>query len=148
MLLGFGEDAEQQSAMSCAGFWEPSPYGPIAGFLTVLLVEPQGMGDPAAEVEALTETLAVTRDTDVGVREVTTVDLPAGPAARVRFLQEADEEGMPRVVFDVTQFWIPLPGRKPDPFTLVVSATTPSLHAGDLIADAAELTAESLVVSR
>jgi hypothetical protein len=65
---------------------------------------------------------------------------------RARYLREADEEGAPPVVFDVTQFWIPLLSRKTDPVTLIVNAVTPSLHAGDRVAEAARRTAESVLL--
>jgi hypothetical protein len=144
-LVGFGEDAEERGAMSCAVLWEPSPYGPVVANLMVLLAEPSATTLPA-EVEGLIELLSTASDTDVGVRAVATIDLPAGPAVRARYLREADEEGAPRVVFDVTQFWIPLLSRKTDPVTLIVNAVTPSLHAGDRVAEAARRTAESVLL--
>ena len=145
-LVGFGEDAEERGAMSCAVLWETSPYGPLIANLTILLVEPSAP-TVRAEVDALEEALSAVSDTDLGSRTVATVDLPVGPAVRVRYLREADEGGAPRVVFDVTQFWIPLLGRKTHPITLVVNAATPSLHAGDRVAEAARRTAESVSLS-
>jgi hypothetical protein len=144
-LVGFGEDAEERGAMSCAVLWEPSPYGPLVATLTVLLAEPRATSAPT-EVETLVEMLATPNETDVGARAVSTVDLPVGPAVRARFLREADEEDAPRIVFDITQFWVPLLDRKTHPVTLIVSTATPSLHAGDRVAEAARRTAESLSV--
>jgi hypothetical protein len=145
-LVGLGEDAEEKGAMSCAVLWEPSPYGPIVANLTVLVIEPSATSTPA-EVDAIVNLLSASHDTDVGPRTVDTLDLPAGPAVRLRYLREADEEGAPRVVFDVTQFWIPLLDRKTQPITLLVNALTPSLHAGDRVAEAARRTAESVTLS-
>ena len=145
-LIGFGEDAEERGAMSCAVLWEPSPYGPIVANLTVLVCEPTATSTPA-ELDAIVKMLSTPDDTDIGPKTVDTVDLPAGPAVRTRYVREADEEGAPRVVFDVTQFWIPLLGRKTQPITLLVNAVTPSLHAGDRVAEAARRTAESVTLS-
>ena len=145
-LIGFGEDAEERSAMSCAVLWEPSPYGPIVANLTVLVCEPTATST-SDEIDAIEKMVSTSDDTDVGPKTVDTVDLPAGPAVRVRYLREADEEGAPRVVFDVTQFWIPLLARKTQPITLLVNAVTPSLHAGDRVAEAARRTAESVALS-
>lgn len=145
-LVGFSEDAEERGAMSCAVLWEPSPYGPTVANLTVLVCEPTAPTTPA-EIDAIVEQLSTPDDTDVGPRTVDTIDLPAGPAVRLRYLREADEEGAPRVVFDVTQFWIPLLGRKAQPITLLVNTVTPSLHAGDRVAEAARRTAESVALS-
>jgi hypothetical protein len=145
-LVGFGEDAEERGAMSCAVLWEPSPYGPTVANLTVLVCEPTAT-TTATEVDAIVNMLSASDDTDVGPKTVETVGLPVGPAVRVRYLREADEEGAPRVVFDVTQFWIPLLGRKAQPITLLVNAVTPSLYAGDRVADAARRTAESVALS-
>lgn len=145
-LVGMGEDAEERGAMSCAVLWEPNPYGPIAANLTVLVCEPTATSTPA-EVDAIVQMLSTSHDTDVGPRQVDIVDLPIGPAVRLRYLREADEEGAPHVVFDVTQFWIPLLARKTQPITLLVNAVTPTLHAGDRVAEAARRTAESVALS-
>jgi hypothetical protein len=145
-LIGLGEDAEERGAMSCAVLWEPSPYGPTVANLTVLVCEPTATSTPA-ELDAIVNMLSASDDTDVGPKTVDTVDLPAGPAVRIRYLREADEEGAPRVVFDVTQFWIPLLDRKDQPITLLVNAVTPSLYAGDRVAEVAKLTAESVALS-
>jgi hypothetical protein len=145
-LVGLGEDAEERGAMSCAVLWEPSAYGPTVANLTVLVCEPTATST-SAEIDAIVKMVSSSDDTDVGPKTVDTIDLPAGPAVRVRYLREADEEGAPRVIFDVTQFWIPLLGRKTQPITLLVNAVTPSLDAGDRVAEAARRTAESVTLS-
>lgn len=146
LLVAFGADAEEYGALSCGALWEPTPYGPVVANVMLLLAEPLGAGTPEAEVDAIAQTLAAPSEGDIGPREVTKVDLPVGPAACVRFLREADEDGAPRVVFDETQIWIPLPGLPDGPITLVVSTTTPSLDAGDRVAEAASLIAQSVAV--
>jgi hypothetical protein len=146
VLVAFGADAEEVGALACGALWELTPQGPVVANVMVLLVEPLSPGDTDAEVAAILETLALERDTDIGPRDVSTIELPAGPAAQVRFLRAVDEEGAPQVVFDDTQIWIPLSKTPDGPVTLVVKATTPSLEAGDRVAEAASLIAQSVVV--
>jgi hypothetical protein len=146
VLVAFGTDAEELGALACGALWELSPQGPVVANVMILLVEPLSPGGGDAEMAAILQTVALQRDTDIGTREVSTIELPAGPAAQVRFLRAAEEEGAPRVVFDDTQIWIPLPKYPDGPATLVVNATTPSLGAGDRVAEAASLIAESVVV--
>lgn len=145
-LVAFGADAEELGALACGALWELTPKGPVVANVMVFLVEPLSLGGEDAEMAAILQTLALPRDADIGPREVSTLELPAGPAAQVRFLRAADEEGAPRVVFDDTQIWIPLPDSPDGPVTLVVNATTPSLDAGDRVAEAASLIAQSVVV--
>jgi hypothetical protein len=145
-LIGFGEDSEEARALSCAVLWEPSEYGPVVAYLTVLLVEAERTS-ASAEIEHLRTMLSARTDTDIGVRSVDSVVLPVGPAVRVRHLRESDEEGAPNVVFDVTQIWIPLLDGEAGPLNLVVSAVTPVLHAGDRVADVARRTAESVTLA-
>jgi hypothetical protein len=145
VLVAFGADAEELGALSCAALWEPAPTGPVVANVMVFFVESLGAGDADAELDAITERLVIPTESDIGPRAVERVSLPAGPAARLRFLREAAEEGAPNVVFDQTQFWIPM--SHPEPLNLVVSATTPSLHAADRVAEAAEQIAQSVSLS-
>jgi hypothetical protein len=145
VLVAFGANAEELGALSCAALWEPTASGPVVANVMVFLVEPLTGGTADAQLDAITETLAAPAESDIGPRDVERVSLPAGPGARVRFLREADEEGVPNLVFDQTQFWIPV--THAEPVTLVVSASTPSLHAGDRVAEAAERIALSVSVS-
>lgn len=144
VLFAFGANAEELGALSCAALWEPTPSGPVVANAMVFLVEPLPGATTDDQLDAITETLAAPAESDIGPRDVDRVFLPAGSAARVRFLREAGEEGAPNLVFDQTQFWIPLSG--PDRPTLVVSASTPTLHAGDRVAAAAEIMAASVEV--
>lgn len=146
VLVAFGADAEELGALACGALWELTPQGPVVANVMVFLVEPLSPGDEDSEMAAVLETLSLGRDTDIGPREVSTIELPAGPAAQVRFLRAVDEEGAPRVVFDDTQIWIPLPESPDGPVTLVVSATTPSLNDADRVAEAASQVARSVVV--
>jgi hypothetical protein len=146
VLVAFGADAEEHGALACGALWELTPQGPVVASVMVLLVESLGQGSADAELNAIAETLASQRATDIGPREVSMMALPVGPAAQVRFLRAADEDGAPRVVFDDTQVWIPLSGPPDGPVTLVVTATTPSLDAGDRVAEAAWRIAQSVVV--
>ncbi|MEW6477238.1 MAG: hypothetical protein AB1679_33715 [Actinomycetota bacterium] len=143
-LVRFGADADEKGALFCAVLWEPEPSGPVVATLVVVEVQLEGTGDVASEIEAIKKTLAASHDTDVGPRRVDEVRLPIGPAVRARFLVRADEPGEPAVVFDSTQLWIPLRDAAGGATTLAVVATTPALHAGDLVADAAAHVAGSL----
>jgi hypothetical protein len=143
-LVRFGADADEKGALFCAVLWEPDPSGPVVASLMVVQVEHEGAGDAVAEIEAIKKTLASPHDTDVGPRTVSEVRLPIGPAARLRVLVMADERGEPAVVFDTAQLWVPLRDATGGATTLAVVATTPALHAGDLVAEAAAHVAGSL----
>jgi len=146
VLDAFGADAEELGALACGALWELTPDGPVVANVMVFLVEPPGPCTADEAVDSITESLALQRETDIGPREVNKIALPVGPAAHARFLRAANEDGAPRVVFDDTQIWIPLSGLPDGPVTLVVSATTPSLDAGDRVAEAASLVAQCVVV--
>src|SRR5688500_4031479 len=93
VLVAFGANAEELGAFSCAALWEPTPSGPVVANAMVFLVEPLPGATADAQLDAIAETLAAPTASDIGPRDVDRVSLPAGPAARVRFLREADEEG-------------------------------------------------------
>lgn len=142
-LLGVGAEADQKGALFAAVLWEPGPAGPTVATLLVLEGRRRRPDSGDDEVACLLEGLIRPEPTDCATRDVRIVDLPIGPAVRLRLLCGVrDPDGAAGIV-DATQFWVPFQpedgGRM-----VIVSASTPALHAGDAIAAAAEDTARSL----
>jgi hypothetical protein len=144
ILLGFGKEADDKGALFAAVYWEPGDYGPTAANLMVLHGARQHPHSAQAEVTALVESLARPGPADYGRRHVTEVKLPLGSAVRLRLLATADadvDQGEPALILDATQVWIPLPD---EPATVVVTASTPCLDAGDAVAGVVDAVAATL----
>jgi hypothetical protein len=144
ILSGFGAEAEEKSALFAAVFWEPGENGPTAANVMVFEGERSAPDSVEAEVAAALVDLAQPDPADHGPRDVSQVQLPIGPAVRVRFLASSPDdraEGEPALVLDVTQVWVPLQGQPP---MVIISGTTPTLIAGDDVASVVDAVAGSV----
>lgn len=129
----FSADADEKSALIAAMLWEPHDEVPIAADLRVHEAEREIADDLDAELARLKEVLSVTEQGDLGPREVSVVDLPAGRAVRVRLLTQTDPDfDGSTIALDVVQYWVPVPGQ---PDTVLISGSTPNLvFAEDIVA--------------
>ncbi len=128
LLLGFWADADDELALAAAVLWEPGDPAAVAANLTVVAYS------NAPELDALKAGAAGATGDDVRPREVTTVDLPAGPGVRVRALRRSgpDDSGDAELLVDVVEHWVPVP-RHSD--VLLLRGSTPCIDLADEIAD-------------
>jgi hypothetical protein len=141
-----GALAEHYAAAGCqlaAVAWDPDGAQQPHAVLQVSLTPWQPSGaDPLA---ALAGELAADRPGDVGPRTVSRVDLPAGPAVRVRVIADGGADAARRqVVSDVVQYWLPLPERG---LAVVAATSTAILTDGDALADLLDALVPSLTVT-
>ncbi|MBW3650402.1 MAG: hypothetical protein KY458_07535 [Actinobacteria bacterium] len=101
--------------------------------------------DIEAEIASLEAALSVKREGDATQPEVSVVQLPAGPAVRVRKLMETEPEKRRSRVIDMVLYWVPVPER---PVCLLLSFTTPVLVLADILAEIADDIAQSLRFTR
>jgi hypothetical protein len=137
--------AHRGSQLAAVG-WQPRTGRPPQSVLDVKLVEPLPADSPRAEAEGLTGLLMLPCQDDVSPRTVELVELPAGPAARLRLLGPGGRDASGRdVVCDVVQYWLPvwLPGGPPAA-TVLVTCSTADLAAGDQTAELVDLLVTSL----
>ena len=128
MLLGFWAEADEQGALAAAVLWEPGDPAAVAANLTVVAYS------DAPELEALKAGAAGAPGKDVRPRDVTTVDLLAGPAVRVRALRSSGQDGSrdAELLVDVVEHWVPVPGHSD---VLLLRGSTPCLDVADVMAD-------------
>ena len=126
IVTQFARDADEAGARLGGIFWEPGYPGAMAANLMVLDGVRVVADSVEREVADLLERMARPLDTDLGRRDVTPADLPAGPAVRLQLLARAGEtdRGDPAYALDVIQFWVPAPAH---PTNVVVAAETPCL---------------------
>jgi hypothetical protein len=113
VAVGFDHVGTELVAMSAAG------YGLLGRF--------------PPDLEALVEALQEPRPEDINGREVTTVELPVGPAVRLHVIYEAyggetDEGVQEPMVLEGVDHFIPVPQRTD---MLLLSCTTPSVSVSD-----------------
>ena len=138
--LTFSADADEKFAVIAAMLWEPHDEVPIAADLRIHEAERGITDDLDAELARLEEVLSVTEQGDLGPRDVSVVDLPAGRAVRLRLLTQTDpDEDGSTIALDVVQFWVPVPGQ---PDVVLFSGSTPNLvFADDIVATFEEIVA-------
>lgn len=129
ILLGFAETADEKGALVAATLWEPGDYAPtVANVMVLAAATPEPPG-----IDTLVEALARPAASDAGPRDVQEMQLPAGPAVRLRLLTATEgPPDEPSVVLDAIQHWIPVPGCPGE--AAVVSSSTPCLDVGDALA--------------
>ncbi len=138
--------AEHYAARGCqiaAVAWRPESGEPPRTVIEVSVTPWRaGDGDPIA---TLTEQLGVDRPGDIGPRSVETVELPPGPAVRVRVIADGGEDRAGRqVVSDVVQYWLPLPDRG---LAVVAASSTAVLDEGTGTAAVLDVLVERLTVT-
>src|SRR5262249_21258379 len=116
----------RQGCQLAAVAWDPASGQPPHAVIQVS-VTPWSAGD-RDPVATLTEQLSAERAGDIGPRAVQAVELPAGPAVRVRVIADggADPAGR-QVVSDAVQYWLPLPDRG---LAVVAASSTAALDEG------------------
>jgi hypothetical protein len=135
-----GHYARRGSQLAAVG-WQPRTGRPPRSVLDVKLVEPLPADTPRDEAEGLTGLLMLPSPDDVSPRTVELVELPAGPAARLRLLGPGGRDAGGRdVICDIVQYWLPvwLPGG-PAAATVLVSCSTSDVTAGDQTAELVDL---------
>ena len=80
-------------------------------------------------VEELLEGAAAATELDVRPRQAAAVELPAGPAVRVRCLRRSGPDD--DLLVDVVEHWVPVPGQQD---LLLLRGSTPCLDLGDELA--------------
>ncbi|MEW6474856.1 MAG: hypothetical protein AB1679_21610 [Actinomycetota bacterium] len=143
IVTQFAEDADEAGARLGAIFWEPGDPGAVAAQLMVLDGARVVTDSVDGEVADLLDRLARPLETDVGPRDVTRVELPAGPAARIQLLARTVNAGPGGAdyVLDLIQFWVPAPAH---PTNVVVAGETPCLDLDVQFAEAVEDIARTL----
>lgn len=120
-------DAAAQGAMVAAVGFE-LVNGAVAPMAAVAHQLP---GDTPVDARRLAESLEDPHARDITGREVSVVELPAGPAVRVHAISEGgDSAGGPLPVVEGVDYFVPVPGTT-DMFLL--SCTTPAVSIGDLL---------------
>lgn len=131
--------ARRGSQFAAVG-WQPASGRPPQSVLDVTLVEPLPAESARDEAEGLTGLLMLPSPDDVSPRTVELVDLPAGPAARLRVLGPGGRDATGRdLVCDVVQYWLPVWLGGAPAATVLVSCSTADLAAGDRIAELVDL---------
>ncbi len=136
--------ARQQGAVMAA-FWSRSLDGRAIGASLTVAIAPFGTAsaladDGGVDLDRVMRTVAeaVERGEDGG--EVGVIDLPAGPAVRLRKRQAADALGDAHET-DVVQFFVPIPGRLN---LLVMTFSTPTVELADALGELFDAMAASL----
>ncbi len=142
ILLGFWLEADQKSAIIAATVWQIVEHTIVVANLAVLDGERQSPDSVESELAALERNLSRPEENDVGDRDVRLVALPAGRAARLRWLTgtEPDDDGS-TLVLDGVSYWVPVPGRAA---MVVLNGSTPCLPFADELAAAFDSIADTL----
>jgi len=144
VVMDSWKDAESQGALAAATLWEPSDDGRGATAATlVVAAERARPDDGAAEIAGLVAALGEPSESDLAPRRVSAVELPVGPAVRLRRLTRTTGAGPGEgeLVVDTVQHWVPVPGGR----TIVVLAgSTPCLDVADELAEAFDAIAATL----
>lgn len=128
VLADFAIEADDKGALAAATLWVAGDLAPVSANLMVL-VAARSVARPDDEIASLVSALSCADVGEIGEREVAAVQLPAGPAVRLRLLTPAEAgPGEASVVLCAVQHWIPVPGH---PHSAVVSASTPCLGCGE-----------------
>lgn len=149
VLMDSWKDAELHSAVVAATLWDPSAdgSGATAATLVVVTAERAVPDDDPAEIAGLLRTLGEASDTDLAPRQLDAVELPAGPAVRLRRLTRTDgaEPGEAELVVDTVQHWVPIPGAG---IILVLVGSTPCFDVAEELAATFDAIAETLAFER
>lgn len=145
VVMDSWKDAESQGALAAATLWEPSDdgRGATAATLVVVAAERARPDDDAAEIAGLVAVLGEPWETDLAPRRVSAVELPVGPAVRLRRLTRTNGAGPGEgeLVVDTVQHWVPVRGGRT---ILVLAGSTPCLDVADELAEAFDAIAATL----
>lgn len=135
------EDARAQHALAAYTMVYEADGLPVEAILLAFGSEREHPDDVDAEIRSLESALAVMREGDTDERHVSVVELPAGPAVRVRVLAEDSPGERRSLLIDGVSYWVPVPG---EPDILLLSVSTPVLVLADTLADIADDIAQAL----
>ncbi|MFL6077420.1 MAG: hypothetical protein ACJ73S_29000 [Mycobacteriales bacterium] len=138
-LAGVAEDTLDRGGMYCALFCVPYEGSALSAVATLL---------PAAgedtDPETLVRTLAATHPGDAGRRRIDVVQVPAGPAVRIRCMVHLPLDKTDQQVVDSVQYWVPVEDTGD---LAVLSFATGHLAFGDFFAEAFDEVAATLEVT-
>jgi hypothetical protein len=135
--------ARRGSQLAAIG-WAAASGRPPDCVLDVKLVEPLPAESARDEAEGLLGLLMLPSPDDASPRTVELVDLPAGPAVRLRLLGPGGRDTSGRdLVCDIVQYWLPAPAAGA---TVLVSCSSSDLDAGDRIAAVVDALVTGLTV--
>ena len=127
----FSADADEKFAIIAAMLWEPNDEIPVAADLRIHEAEREIVDDLEAELARIQRMLEQTEQGDLGPREVEIVELPAGPAVRIRLLSQTDPDvDGSTIALDVVQYWLPVPDQAD---IVLLAGFTPNLVSADEI---------------
>ena len=125
-MVGFAREANGKGAMAAASLWTLVEDTETAANMMVFAAR-RDAGEPVeATIARLVQNLSDPDEADTNERDVHEVELPAGPAVRLRVMAQTPEE--PGIVIELVQYWLPV---RDASHTLIVSCTTPCLVYGD-----------------
>src|SRR5690625_4907229 len=101
------QDAERAAALSAHGFRDSTDGSPVEMHLT-MWVEPRSHPDSVVDELDLLGTTVREAGVNLAPPEVTNVSLPAGPALRVRQLENVGRPDGRTEMVDCVDYWIPV----------------------------------------
>ncbi len=140
------EDLDHRSALYGALTWQPDEVDGVFSANVLVFAAPRSAAglpvDP--EIRTLADRLPTERSGDVTPPDVAEVELPAGPAVRVRVLTETspDDDGA-TMVLDCVQYWLPLADHAEN---VIFSFSTPNLALGDQFAEMFDRIAQTIEI--
>jgi hypothetical protein len=145
-LEAFAAAARARGAVAAAALigWLESGIAVLGEWLAIAQ-RGSGSGVDAALV-GLCGDLGRRRDGDITDRQVSVVDLPAGPAVRLRVVGDLVGGTGEATAVDSVQHWIPVP-HEAGHDVLILAAGTPTLAAADPFAAAVDRIAGSLRIA-
>jgi hypothetical protein len=124
--------------------WLAATGRPPQSVLDVRFIEPLSADSPLDEAQGLEGLLMLPSEDDASPRTVELVELPAGPAVRLRLLGPGGRDASGRdVICDVVQYWLPL-GLAPA--TALVTCSSSLLEDGDRNAEMLDLLVNEMVI--
>lgn len=130
-------DAARRGALVAYSRWWPGTGRAPHSMLCVVTANDNGASQ-------LADRLAAARETDLSPHAVEPVQLPAGPALRLRvYATGGPTEDHGAVVVDTVQYWLPLTGTGR---ILIIAAATSRIDDGDDLASLIDALADGLVV--
>ena len=133
LLIDCWRDAARQGAVAAAALWEPAPLAAVMATLLVVVAKRPPLSGDEGESAGLLAALRGGSPFDIRPAELEPVDLPVGPAVRLRRQARTDAAtpGEPDVIVDMVQHWIPVSGGSE---LLVLAGSTPCLGVADELA--------------
>lgn len=131
----FWQSARDQQALMAYTMVDHAGGEPVRASLMVAEDLGGHPDDLDVEIRCVVAAFSVVEEGDATEPDVTVVELPAGPAVRLRKLARIDpaEHGSPLI--DIVLYWVPVPGQ---PACLLLSFSTPDLPLADMLAETAD----------